>query len=49
MAKRKGLKNRGKNLSWYENIHSQEYDSLTINKLAHILKEFNNILKASKI
>ena len=47
--KEKGLKNRCSNLSWYNNIQSREYDMLSLKKLAHILIEFNNVLKAAKI
>ena len=45
--KQKGLKNRAKYLCWYENIQSREYDQLTLKRLSQILKEYNNILKAT--
>ena len=41
------MKNRFKNLCWYECIHSREYDDLSMKRLDQILEEFYNIIKVA--
>ena len=47
--KEKGLKNRSKNLKWYDKILSREYDSLSSKRLGKILKELMLIIKSKII